>query len=107
MHYRNGQEVKPGDMALSTESFSPTSGTQIVGIVTTGNPGSTTCNGRIWTVAIRHNSSLGWGPWVPLMGGPSNWTVTFSNCDKIDGLPEPVTVATEVDTENKQAAVPA
>jgi hypothetical protein len=105
MHYKNGTPATAGDLVLHTENLGETSGQQIVGIVTSGQSQSTTCNGGISPVAMRTKSQLGWGPWTQTFGAPTNWTVTFSNCEKIDSAPvaeaapEPAADA----AENKEA----
>jgi hypothetical protein len=101
MHYKDGQEAKAGDLVLNTEGLSETSGRQLVGILTTGTSTATTFNGGITPVVSRYKSSLGWSPWQPILG-PSGWTVTLSECEKIDGLPEPAAQPV-AEAENKEA----
>jgi hypothetical protein len=99
MHYKNGTEATAGDLVLHTEPFN-----QQVGIVTAGTPNATACNGEIHIIAVRSKSSLGSGPWIP-MNPSSNWTVTLSDCEKIESAPvaeaapEPAADA----AENKEA----
>jgi hypothetical protein len=104
MHYRNGKEAQLGDLVLNTQVFGETSGQQSVGILTTGTPNATACNGGFLPLVSRHKSALGWSPWLPV-NAPSNWSITISDCDKIDGLPEPA--AQPVAEAETKEAVPA
>jgi hypothetical protein len=105
MHYKDGTPATAGDLILNTQGVSETSGQQLVGILTYATATSTTCNGGIKPLVSRNKSSLGWGPWLQIEG-PSGWTVTLSQCEKIDGLPQPVAQPVP-EAENKEAVVAA
>lgn len=87
MHYKNGTPAQAGDLVLHTDNFGETSGQQLVGILSTGNSNSTTCNGGLFVIARRAKSALGWGPWTPVMNEPSDWSCTLSQCEKIESVP--------------------
>lgn len=72
---------------LNTETFSSTTGMQRVGIITGAQSNSTACNGNIQCLATRRLSDLGWGPWTPVASQANDWSVTLSQCEKIESVP--------------------
>jgi hypothetical protein len=104
MHYKDGTEAKAGDLVLNTQTYGGDGGQQIVGILSTGTANSTACNGGLQVVARRAKSSLGWGPWIPVVPTANDWSVTLSQCEKIESVPvaEPAPEA-----EPEKAAAPA
>jgi hypothetical protein len=87
MHYKNGTSAEAGDLVLNTETYSSTAGVQRVGIITGGQSNSTTCNGNIQVLSTRRLSELGWGPWTPVSSQSNDWSVTLSQCEKIESAP--------------------
>jgi hypothetical protein len=103
MHYKDGSPARAGDLVMKTEMYG-TIGTQTAGILT-GASQSTACNGKIVPVAHRELTALGWGPWMPLAGRvDSPWSVTLSQCERLDKMPseQPAPVVDEAPT--KEAA---
>jgi hypothetical protein len=84
MHYKDGTPAKAGDLVLNTTLYGGDGGRQVIGVLTSGTAGSTTCNGNICPVARRQKSTLGWGPWLPLGCQTNDWSVTISECEKLD-----------------------
>ena len=108
MHYKDGTQASAGDLVIRTEMSGTRSisGNQTVGILSGAFSHSTACNGNIIPVAHRQLSDLGWGPWLPV-GASSPWSVTLSQCERIDKMPSDQPVPPVTDAEPSKQAAPA
>jgi len=96
MHYKDGTPANAGDLVISESKYGPNGqhGVQTIGVVVHGASASSSCNGTISPLAKRNRSDLGWGPWVRVDSGGSDWSITFSDCRKVvhddwEGAPPP------------------
>lgn len=86
MHYKDGTEVKLGDLfkeeVIFAQSGSPSRKTTTFGIVANKSPGSETCNIEYVPVA-RVTEVDGEKMAVPLQFLGSTWSATAGNCEKV------------------------
>lgn len=84
MHYRDGSEVKLGDLARSVvkpENVKGYTGIELLGIVVGGTPTAESCNLQLQVVAQREVGPLGTSAWRPSNG--TNTCVSTGDCLKV------------------------
>jgi hypothetical protein len=97
MHYADGTPAKMGDLVYKPSTW--TTDSEIIGILVSGTAQSTSCNGSVEVVAVRHHSDLGESGWRPAPNAGNGWCVTVS-----DLLPMPLPVLPAPDPDPSESA---
>jgi hypothetical protein len=71
MHYANGKPAQLGDLVVLRKDprYPNQAAVEQLGMLVQATATSSTCNGQLRPIAIRHVSDLGVGPWMTTVWG--------------------------------------